>query len=82
MNNFRSTQQVQTWVIYQAVVKGVANGGHGVCEQEEWDRMERSSPGRQVLIQAGIASEAVAERLARGTKGDPVPRKSVPKLTV
>jgi hypothetical protein len=81
VNKFRSSQQVQTWVIYQSVAKGVASGTHGVCDQADWDRMERSSPGRQILIQTGIGSEAAAERLARGTRGDPVPRKSPAKLT-
>jgi hypothetical protein len=53
-------------VIYRAVVQGVATGPNGVCEQAEWEEMERAKPG--------IADEAVAERLARGTSGDPVPR--------
>ena len=74
MKKFRSTQHVTSWVVYQAVVKGVANGSHGVCEQSEWDEMELLCPGRQCIIQTGIESEGVAERLARGTSGDPVPR--------
>jgi hypothetical protein len=63
-----------TWVIYQAVVKGQVVGPNGVCEQAEWEAMERSHPGGHWLIQSGIASEGVAERLARGTAGDPKPR--------
>lgn len=63
-----------TWVIYQAVVKGTAVGPNGVCEQAEWEAMERSRPGGHLLVQSGIASEGVAERLARGTSGDPKPR--------
>jgi hypothetical protein len=80
VSNFRSTQQVQSWVIFQAVAKGVASGAHGVCEQAEWDEMELLCPGRQWIIQSGIASEGVAERLARGTRGDRVPKLSGRKL--
>lgn len=72
----RKAEAVESWVIYQSVTKGVAGGAHGVCGQAEWDAMERVSPGRQVLIQSGIANEGVAERLARGTAGDPVPRRA------
>jgi hypothetical protein len=81
VNNFRSSQQVETWVIYRSLSKGVGEGAHAVCAQADWDRMEQSSPGRQVLIQAGIVNEATAERLARGTRGDPVPKKSTGKFT-
>jgi hypothetical protein len=41
-----------------------------VCEQSEWEAMELAQPGYRTLIQAGIANEAEAERLARGTSGD------------
>ena len=82
MKAFRSSQQIESWVIYQMVSKGVAAGAHAVCEQVEWDAMERQWPGRQFLIQAGIDSEGVAERLARGTSGDPLPRQYGKKLKV
>jgi hypothetical protein len=64
----------ESWVIYQAIVKGAVSGPNGVCEQAEWEAMERTHPGGQLLVQAGISSEGVAERLARGTSGDPKPR--------
>lgn len=64
----------ESWVIYQAVVKGEAIGLNGVCEQAEWDEMERIKPGARFLIQSGIADEGVAERLARGTSGNAKPR--------
>ena len=63
-----------SWVVYRAVVQGVATGPNGVCEQAEWEAMERAKPGGTVVVRSGIADEAVAERLARGTAGDPVPR--------
>ena len=40
------------------------------------DELERRRPGCQSVIQMGIADEGVAERLARGTSGDLVPRMS------
>ena len=66
----------ETWVIYQTVSKGVITGPNSVCEQREWEELERLRPGAQLLVQRGIASEGVAERLARGTSGDPIPRGS------
>ena len=36
--------------------------------------MEAAAPGVNRLIRGGITSEAEAERLARGTAGDSVPR--------
>ena len=69
----------ESWVIYRAVVQGVATGPNGVCEQAEWEAMERAKPGGTFVVQSGIADEAVAERLARGTSGDLVPR--VPRET-
>jgi hypothetical protein len=72
----RKLEQNQSWVIYQAVSKGVVMGPNSVCERDEWEEMERLRPGGQSLVQQGIATEGVAERLARGTSGDPVPRGS------
>ena len=62
------------WVVYQMNTDGKTPGVNVVCEQGEWDRLELSHPGRHTLIRSGIASEAEAERLARGTSGDPTPR--------
>jgi hypothetical protein len=43
--------------------------GAAVCEQREWDRMQRESPGYQTLVRGGITNEAEAERLARTLSG-------------
>ena len=54
----------------------VINGevaGQGVCEQAEWEAMERAQPGGTFVVQSGIADERVAERLARAS-GEPVSR--------
>jgi hypothetical protein len=69
-------QQDESWVVYQTVNKGVVSVQNSVCERDEWAALEQLRPGSQVLVQQGIASEGVAERLARGKSGDPVPRGS------
>lgn len=69
-------EQEQSWVIYQVVNKGVVTGPNFVCEKDEWEAMERLRPGAQSVVQMWITSEGVAERLARGTAGDPIPRGS------
>ena len=67
----------ESWVIYQTITPGAAPGPQSVCEQKEWEKLQRDHPGQHSLIQAGIASEGAAEQLARGTSGDarPKPRK-------
>ena len=74
MKRPNKARRPESWVIYRAVVQGVATGPNGVCEQAEWEAMERAKPGGTFVVQSGIADEAVAERLARGASGDPVPR--------
>jgi hypothetical protein len=70
----RKTNRFETWVVYRMTLRGEATGPNAICEQSEWDAMEKERPGYHTLIQAGITSEGEAERLARGTSGDPVPR--------
>jgi hypothetical protein len=72
----RKLAQNESWVIYQTVNKGVVAAQNSVCERDEWEALEKLRPGAQVLVRQGIASEGVAERLARGTAGDPIPRGS------
>ena len=74
MKRLNEVRRPASWVIYQAVVNGAVTGPKGVCEQAEWEAMERAKPGGTWLVQSGIADEGVAERLARGTSGDPKPR--------
>ena len=45
------------------------NGMKAVCEQTEWNAMEKANPGQQHLIQEGITTETEAELLARGESG-------------
>jgi hypothetical protein len=59
------TEQSTYWVVYLMTLHGKKDGMNAVCEQGEWEAMERARPGYHRLVQAGIASEAEAERLAR-----------------
>ena len=62
MNEEKST----SWVVYRMTVHNKPAGMTAVCEQTEWDAMERERPGYHQLIRAGIANEGEAERMARG----------------
>jgi hypothetical protein len=64
----------ESWVVYRTPVKGISAGVRGICEQAEWDEMERAKPGVNTLILAGIGNEGEAERLARGASGQARPR--------
>jgi hypothetical protein len=65
----RETPSV-SWVVYRMTLHKGPTGLNAVCEQGEWDEMERARPGYHTLVRAGIPSEAEAEKLARGTAGD------------
>jgi hypothetical protein len=59
-----------SWVVYVMTVPKQEVGTNAVCEQSEWDEMERCRPGYHRLVRAGITSESEAEKLARGTSDD------------
>jgi hypothetical protein len=63
----RKTEKTVSWVVYRMTmrVKGQTTGMGAVCEQGEWEAMERTQPGHHMLIRAGITNEGEAERLAR-----------------
>jgi hypothetical protein len=67
-------EQAGPWVVYCMTIQGKPGGVNAVCEQSEWDEMELARPGYHKLIQAGIATEAEADRLARDTQSE-TPRK-------
>jgi hypothetical protein len=54
-----------SWVVYKMRIHGKETERRAVCEQSEWDAMERLQPGLYTLVQSGIATEGEAERLAR-----------------
>ena len=53
------------WVVYRMTIHGKPSGMNAVCQQSEWEAMERAQPGYHTLVRAGIANEGEAERLAR-----------------
>jgi hypothetical protein len=61
------------WVVYEMRLHN-HESRNAVCEQDEWEALELARPGYHKLLHADIASETEAERLARGTSGDPKPR--------
>jgi hypothetical protein len=66
----RKKEETRMWVVYQITINGKVTGMKAVCEQREWEAMERIQPGHHTLIQAGITNEGEAERLARSTTVD------------
>ena len=63
---------VETWVVFQMTMLKKPLPTLATCTQSKWDEMERSEPGYHTLVYSGIKTEMEAERLARGTAGDPV----------
>jgi hypothetical protein len=75
----RKSDESVAWVVYQMILDKKPEVMNVVCEQGEWDAMELARPGHCNLVRSGIATEAEAERLARGTSGDAkhhLPRRS------
>jgi len=62
----RTIAEVTSWVVYRMTLHGKGSGVSAVCEQGEWEAMERDRPGYHTLVRAGITNEGEAERLARG----------------
>jgi hypothetical protein len=54
---------IEAWVVYKMRMAGEL-GPNAVREQPAWDGMARVEPGRDKLIQGGVASETEAVRLA------------------
>jgi hypothetical protein len=71
----RRTEECMRWVVYRMTIHGKPSGQHAVCEQSEWEAMERVQPGYHTLLVAGITNEGEAERLARSTPVDGVTSK-------
>ncbi len=81
----RRTETCIAWVVYRMTLPKQAIGGNVVCEQAEWDALELARPGYHVLLHSGLKTEQEAEKLARGTAGDPPVRgakKPAPPATV
>jgi hypothetical protein len=55
----------RSWVVYLTGLAPRAGAANAVCEQAEWDAMERLRPGQHTLVRSGLATEAEAEKFAR-----------------
>ena len=73
----RKNQECMSWVVYRMTIHGKPSGQHAVCEQGEWEAMERVQPGYHTLLLGGITNEGEAERLARSTPVDGAATKTV-----
>ncbi|MGL4549840.1 MAG: hypothetical protein ACRC33_01530 [Gemmataceae bacterium] len=75
----RASIKASKWVVYLVTVSGRPVGCSAVCEQQEWDELERDRPGQFTLVRSGIASEPEAEALARERSGyrPPAPRSAL-----
>jgi hypothetical protein len=69
----RESPKVQSWVVYETV-SGSMIGTKSVCSADEWKVIEARELGRTRIVREGIANENEAEKLARGTSGDPQAR--------
>ena len=69
-----------SWVVYVVTNHKLPGGMKAVCEQSEWNEMEKARPGYHTLVRSGFTNEADAERLARGTSGDPIKRQLRPEV--
>lgn len=65
----KKTAESVSWVVYRMTIYRKPSQ-NAVCEQNEWDAMESKRPGYHTLVQAGIANECEAERLARSVPPD------------
>jgi hypothetical protein len=61
----RTNEKSLLWVVYRMTIRGKPSGMNAVCQQSDWEAMERAQPGYHTLVQAGITNEGEAERLAR-----------------
>jgi hypothetical protein len=63
----RKSDEQLLWVVYRMTIHGKPSEMHAVCEQREWDEMERAQPGYHTLLLQGITNEGEAEKLARSS---------------
>lgn len=67
------------WAVYQMTIKGTPTVVRVVCEQREWEQLDRSHPCTYWLVRDRIGSETEAERLAR----EPItPQPTVPTVAM
>jgi hypothetical protein len=67
----RQQHAASSWVVYERTFWGKPQAMNVVCEQGEWDALERETPGAHTLVRAGFANEGEAERHARAGTAAP-----------
>jgi hypothetical protein len=55
-----------SWVVYLVSLGRDVSGMNAVCEQGEWEAMERARLGDRTLVRAGIPTVGEAQRFAKG----------------
>lgn len=68
----RMSSRNPLWAVYLKTIKISQKtvAMNAVCEQSEWDAMNKAEPGVHTLVRGRIETEEEAEKLARGTSGD------------
>lgn len=73
----RQSNEAVAWVVYTMITG--RPGETRICEQGEWEEMNRISPANYKLVRADITNEAEAENLARKLSGFVSPS-SIPRF--
>ena len=70
----RTTRRAEFWVMYERTVKVQKKQivSNAVCEQAEWEAMERAEPGANTLVRERIGSR---RRRRNSPGGRPVERR-------
>ena len=68
----RMSNRTTCWAVYlkTVTISKQTVTSNAVCEQAEWDAMDKAEPGVHTLVRGRIETEEEAEKLARGTSGD------------
>ena len=61
----RQTKTADLWVVYQMTVHKKHVPVNAVCEQGEWDEMERLRPGQPLSVRPAGGAAAAASAPAR-----------------
>ena len=77
----RNAEVCHAWVVYRMTLHSGATAGNVVCEQREWEVLDRLRPGFHTLLHSGLKTEQEAEKLARGSAGETRPKPPRKKRT-
>ena len=69
----KAKKKIASWVVYRMTLRGNKGQVNAVCDQSEWDAIEKLNPGFHTLIRSGIVTEGEAEQFARTAVGVAVP---------